>query len=261
MSDKRDKSDKKARKPRLFWLATETARAALELGTFFPYKLLSTTNMESDEHPVLAIPGFMTSDLSTKPMRKYLDELGYFSYGWGLGRNYGDEADLDRLLDLTDQIYQEHRMKISIIGWSLGGIFARQIAKARPHLVRQVITLSSPFQGVAEKTNAAWIHKLITNSRAEDTVDPTFYKDIPKAAPVPTTAIFTKQDGIVPWANCLEKKKSKIHQNIEVIGSHMGLGFNPLVLEIIKDRLLYREENWKKFQPKTRFTKTFLKLS
>ncbi len=249
------------KKPGLFWLATEGLRAGLELGSFFPYKLFADDESEVDLHPVIALPGFLSSDASTKPMRDYLEKLGYHTFGWGLGRNFGNEADLDPLLDLADSLYSQYRMKISLIGWSLGGIFARQMAKANPHLIRQVITLSSPFNGVTEKTRVGWIHKLITNADAHDAVDPAFLADIPRPAPVPTTAIYTKQDGIVPWPNCMELEPSDIHQNIEVIGSHMGLGFNPLVMEIIKDRLQYRRENWVKYKPSTRFTKAFSKIS
>ncbi len=265
---KKDKKNKKVKaevqkvqKPGMFWLATETARAAFEFSTFFPYKYFASSAVEADPHPVLVIPGFMTSDLSTAPMRKYLTELGYDAYGWGLGRNYGDEADMDILLDIADSLFQRHRKQISIIGWSLGGIFARQLAKVRPHLVRQVITMGTPFSGLTENNNVVWIHNLITNLRAEDALDPDFLADIPNPAPVPTTAIYTKQDGIVPWTYCLEKTESDIHQNVEVLGSHLGLGFNPVVIEVIKDRLLYNLENWQKYRPTGALARTFLKVS
>lgn len=250
----------KVKKPGLFWLATEAVRAGFELGSFIPYRFISDSSDTIDLHPVLVIPGFLSSDVSTKPLRDYLEKLGYHTYGWGLGRNYGDEGDLEPLLDFTDELYSKYRMKISLIGWSLGGIFARQIAKANPHLIRQVITLSSPFNDVTEKTRVGWIHQLITNSKTKDAVAPEFLEDIPKPAPVPTTAIFSKQDGIVPWANCIELIESDIHQNIQVVGSHLGLGFNPFVMEIIKDRLQYREENWVKYKPKSALAKALLKI-
>jgi len=241
--------EKKVDKPGRFWLATEIARAALEFGSFFPYKYLMNTGCEGDGHPVLILPGFMSGDTSTKPLRNYLSSVGYEAYGWGLGRNYGDESDLDRLLYRVDKIYQDNRKTISVIGWSLGGIYARQIAKARPHLIRQVITLGSPFSGITDNNHAAWIHKLITNGKGEDIIDPELLADIPKPAPVPTTAIFSKQDGVVPWEYCVERKETHIHQNIQVYGSHLGLGVNPTVIDIIVDRLQYDASNWQKFEP------------
>ena len=240
---------KEVKKPGAFWLATELVRAALEYGSFLPYKYLSSTSVEGDGHPVLVLPGFMSGDMSTRPLREYINSIGYTTYGWGLGRNYGEESDIDRLLDLTDTIYQNHRQKITIIGWSLGGIYARQIAKSRPHLIRQLMTLGSPFTGLTESNHAAWIHKIITSGKGEDIIDPELLADIPKPAPVPTTAIYSKQDGIVPWEYCLEKEETATHQNIQVYGSHLGLGVNPSVIKIIVDRLQYDQYNWQKFAP------------
>jgi len=198
---------KEVKKPGTFWLATEAMRAALEYSSFIPYKYLFSSPEEGDGHPVLVLPGFMSTDSSTNPLRRYLMDIGYSTYGWGLGRNFGEESDIDRLLDLTDNLYQEHKIKITIIGWSLGGIYARQIAKSRPHLIRQLITLGSPFTGLTESNHVAWIHKIITSGKGEDIIDPDLLADIPNPAPVPTTAIYTKQDGIVPWEYCLEEVK------------------------------------------------------
>jgi len=239
------------KKPGVFWLATEAARALFEYGSFYPYKYFSRDSDKGDGHPVLTLPGFMSGDMSTKPLRELLQNLEYNTYGWGLGRNFGEESDLERLFDLSDKIYQEHRKQITIIGWSLGGIYARQIAKARPHLIRQVITLSSPFKGVNGKNHVAWIHKLITSGKIEDVIDPELLADIPKPAPVPTTAIYSKQDGIVPWEFCIENEENDIHQNIQVYGSHLGLGVNPTVIKIIVDRLKYNQSNWTKFTPQS----------
>jgi alpha/beta superfamily hydrolase len=235
-------------KPGKFWLITEFARAAMEYTSFIPYKHFMTKEYEGDSHPVIVLPGFMSGDVSTKPLRQLLEDIGYTPYGWGLGRNYGDEEDLELLLNRIDKIYHEHRKSISVIGWSLGGIYARQLAKSRPHLIRQVITLGSPFSGITDNNHAVWIHKLITSGKGEDIIDPELLADIPKPAPVPTTAIFSKQDGVVPWQYCIEEKETAIHQNIQVYGSHLGLGVNPTVIEIIIDRLKYEASNWRKFE-------------
>ena len=215
--------EKKVNKPGGFWLATEFARAAFELSSFYTYRFLSGNETKGDGHPVLVLPGFMSTDRSTKHLRKLLKKLNYEVYGWGLGRNFGNETDINRLLELVDQIYHDHRKSISIIGWSLGGIFARQLAKARPHLVRQVITMGSPFTGITDNNHVTWIHKFITNGKGDKIIDPELLADIPKPAPVPTTAIYSKQDGIVPWQHCIEEEESEIHQNIQVYSSHIGL--------------------------------------
>lgn len=248
----------KIEKPSLFWLATEGARAAFEYGSFFPYKLLFSKQFDGKGYPVMILPGFMSSDRSTKPLRNFLNSTGYIAQGWNLGRNYGDEEDIEFLLDQIDKLYFKHRKKISLIGWSLGGVFARQIAKMRPHLIRQVITLGSPFSGVTVSNHATWLHKFITAGKGDEIIDKEFLKDLPKPAPVPTTAIFSKQDGIVPWECCIEKEENDIHQNIQVYGSHLGYGVNPLVIEIIMDRLQYGPENWVKFTPKNKLVDTLL---
>lgn len=242
-------SKQQVKKPSKFWLITETTRAIIELGLYLPYKTFRNYDEQGDGHPVMVLPGFMATDVSTKPLRKFLSKLGYESFGWGLGRNYANEDYLDALLDRVDQIYLENRTKVSLIGWSLGGIYARQIAKTNPHLIRQVITLGSPFSGITESNHAAWLHKIITDGKGTEVLDPDLIADIPKPAPVPTTAIYSKQDGVVPWEFCMEKDETNTHQNVQVRGSHLGLGINPSVLQIIEDRLQYSEENWVPFRP------------
>ena len=236
-------------KPSLLWLLTEGGRAIFEYSTFWPYNFFKKVENTGDGHPVLVLPGFMATDMSTKPLRRFIDKLGYSSYSWDLGRNYGNEAYLDLLTESVEELYNEHNQKVSIIGWSLGGVYARQIAKRSPHMVRQVITLGSPFRGVDLPNHAHWVYKFITNGKTTKDVDPMIINDLPNPAPVPTTAIYTKEDGVVPWQACMEKQESAIHQNVQVRGSHFGLGVNPTVLEIIADRLVYAEHNWEPFIP------------
>lgn len=235
--------DHKIDKPSLFWFLTEGTRATIEYGFNVPFNLFNSHANSGDGHPVLVLPGFMASDFSTRPLRRFLDKCGYSSYGWELGRNYGSEQFLEDLIIKIEQLYLDHKQKISLIGWSLGGIYARQIAKERPHLVRQIITMGSPFKALHKPNNAKWIHKLITNGQGIDVVDPELIADIPLPAPVPTTAIYSKQDGIVPWNACIEQEDD-MHQNIEVTGSHLGLGVNNTVWDIIANRLKYSKENW-----------------
>ncbi len=240
--------DAAIKKPSLFWLLTESGRALFEYGTFLPFQALQKESHEADGHPVMVLPGFMATDYSTGPLRKFINKLGYNAVGWGEGRNYARENYLGNLLAKLDNLYLETGQPISLIGWSLGGIFARQLAKERPEIVRQVITLGSPFSGVSLPNNAVWIYRLLTKGRGTESVDPALLADIPKPAPVPTTAVYTKEDGVVPWEVCMEKLVDKWHQNVQVRGSHLGLGVNPGVMKIIEDRLKYTKEDWTHFE-------------
>jgi len=242
----------KIEKPLLFWLMTEGGRAMIEYGSYFPYHFLKKREKMGDSHSVLVLPGFMASDYSTRPLRRFLKRIGYAPYGWEIGRNLGKETYIGDLIEKVEELIQQNNQKVSIIGWSLGGVFARQIAKQKPQLIRQIITLGSPFRGLSKPNHAAWVYKFITNGRSAKDMDPVLLNDIPNPAPVPTTAIYSKEDGVVPWQTCMEENESDIHQNVQVRGSHFGLGVNPTVLEIIADRLRYEEDNWVHFKPDSR---------
>lgn len=232
------------KKPSLFWFATEGHRALMEFGAFLPYRYLKRAERNGDGHPILVIPGFMASDMSTAPLRSFLENLGYATYGWGVGRNYANEDYLDLLIEKVEDLYLTHRTQVSLIGWSLGGVFAREIAKEKENIVRQVITMGSPFNGITKPNNAVWLYEWLTDGRGTEDVDPELLASLPLPAPVPTTAIYSKEDGVVPWEVCIEEKEDELHQNIQVRGSHLGLGVNPKVLDIISDRLTYRKSNW-----------------
>ena len=246
-------SNKKIKRPSLLWSLTEASRAIIEFGAYYPYKMLNKIPKSGDGHPVIFLPGFLASDKSTVPLRKFVYNLGYQVYGWGSGRNLADVKNLELLLDRIENLYHKYDNKVSIVGWSLGGVFARQIAKERPHLVRQVITMGSPFKGITKPNNAKWIHNIITKGEGTARIDPALIADLPMPAPVPTTAIYSKEDGIVPWQVCLEEHETAIHQNIQVRGSHLGMGVNPSILYIIADRLQYHEDNWIHFKPNRQF--------
>lgn len=240
-------------------LSTEIGRALFDLGahyTFLP--ILNRSKKSTDGHPVLVLPGFMASDTSTGLTRKYLDRLGYSTYGWELGRNYAREDYMEVLQARLREIHASHEQKVSIIGWSLGGVYARQVAKSHPDMVRQIITLGSPFNGVQEPNNAAWIYNRILKRERASEVSQEMINDIPIPAPVPTTAIYTKEDGVVPWQVCIEKEEDHWHQNIQVRGSHLGLGVNPSVLYIINDRLGQPVNDWGRFTGRTRYENIFL---
>lgn len=244
---------KKVNKPSLFWALTEAGRAITELGASLPFQRLYGSKGTGDGHPVIVLPGFMASKRSTTTLRKFLKKLGYTVYDWGQGRNFGKIEYKDSLLTLIDELYAVHGTRISLIGWSLGGVFARELAKERPKLIRQVITLGSPFRAVVKKNNATWLYEYVSGGKKIEELDPALLQDLPKPAPVPTTAIYSKEDGVVPWEYCIEAEETDIHQNVQVRGSHLGLGVNPSVLHIIADRLQFAQENWIPFETSNLF--------
>jgi Palmitoyl protein thioesterase len=246
-------------RPSFLWLLSEPSRALLELGMSFPFSSFSNKTVKTgDGHPVMVLPGFMSTAASTAILRKFVASLGYNVYDWGLGRNLGKIEFVGLLLERIDEIHQQTGQQVSLIGWSLGGVFARQLAKERPDIIRQVITLGSPFAGLTEPNNASWMYNLITGGRKVKEVNELFLNDLPLPAPVPTTAIYTKEDGIVPWQMCMEREEDNYHQNVQVHGSHIGLGVNPAVLSIIADRLKLSKNNWLKFRPEGFLNKKLL---
>ncbi|MFK7751549.1 MAG: esterase/lipase family protein [Sedimentitalea sp.] len=199
-----------------------------------------------DGQPVLVLPGLTTSDRSTVALRRFLRSKGYRTYGWDQGLNFGPLPGVeDALIARVNELHDKYDRKVSLVGWSLGGIYARQLAKMMPDKVRQVITLGSPFGGDPRATNAWRVYQMASGQSVEDN-DRHMGGAIAKAPPVPTTAIYSKSDGICAWQNCIEKR-SDLTENIEVKGSHCGLGHHPAAVYAIADRLAQPEGAWKKF--------------
>jgi pimeloyl-ACP methyl ester carboxylesterase len=187
-----------------------------------------------DGHAVLVLPGFGGSDLSTQPLRRALKRLGYAAHGWGLGRNLGVTRTLRSALDARiASLFDEHG-RVSLVGWSLGGIYARELARAAPQRVRRVITLGSPFNHHPRANNADRLYRWLNGG--DDTIDWEGFARRRVPPPVPCTAIYTKSDGIVHW-RCAMEDAAPNTENVEVRGSHTGLGFNPQVLRIVAERL------------------------
>lgn len=223
-------------RPSLGLYLTEGFRALKERLQSLSFRKEYMPAQLGDGHPVLVIPGFLTNDVSCKPLRNFITRIGYVAYPWGLGRNYANVEDLEVLKATMDSIYQKHGVKMTLIGWSLGGVYARELAKTKPELVRQVITLGSPFGGLQEPNNAAWIFNLIKGKKAQQ-LDQAWVDSIPSPAPVPTTALYSKNDGIVSYKVCQELKEDATHRNVEIQSSHLGMGFNKEVLTIIAEQL------------------------
>jgi len=233
--------------PALFWTLTEGGRASVELTSFVLMRRLLRRLPKGDGHPVIFFPGFFASDRSTKPMRKLFTRLGYKTYGWGLGRNlkFNDtrEAKMNVLLE---KVYKEHGQKVSLVGWSLGGVFVREVAKSNPDMVRSVISLGSPISGELDHSNARRLYEALNGK--PDTAMKTRLSTIATAPPVPTTSIYTKTDGVVAWKGSIQRPGKTPSENICVPASHIGLGVNPLVMYALADRLAQPENEWTPFE-------------
>lgn len=199
---------------------------------------------EGDGHPVIVLPGFGAGDLTTLPLRSFLGEWGYAPYAWNLGFNLGPrDGVLEGMRALLQESAQRHGERVSLVGWSLGGVYARELAKEFPDQVRCVITLGSPFAGHPRATNAWWLFELLNDSSLQD---PRLHAELRKAPPVPTTSIYSKTDGVVAW-KCSVNDPLPHTENIEVHASHLGMGMNPLALFALADRLRQDPAKWTRF--------------
>ena len=221
-------------------------RAIQELGAFVGALPLLSLAPRGDGHPVLVLPGLIASDVSTRPLRSFLNSKGYQVSGWQQGRNLGlREGVQDEMVDLLKRMNDISRRKVSLVGWSLGGLYARQLAKMMPERVRSVITLGSPFAGSPRSTNAWRVYEMASGRRADEE-DPRFGGSLSVPPPVPTTAIFSRTDGICAWQGCVEKTSAQ-SESIEVESSHCGMGHHPAVVYAVADRLAQPEGKWKPF--------------
>ena len=220
-------------------------RAAGEFaGTLAAWPLLRMAP-RGDGHAVLVLPGLSASDESTRVLRRYLADLGHEVHGWGLGRNLGPRPGVrEALLEGLDRLHEASGRAVSLVGWSLGGAYARALALRRPHAVRNVVTLGSPIAGDASSTRARRLYEWASGQRAG--TGPRPYRAVPDD--VPSTSIYSRSDGVVAWRASLQPE-GPLAENVEVIGSHVGLGVHAPVLYAVADRLAQPEGAWKRFDP------------
>ncbi len=227
------------------WLLLAEGRAVYELaGLFLTKRFLKLPR--GDGHPVLVFPGFIASGVSTRPLRTFLHHQGYNAHCWKQGRNLGLSEGLEeRMAARVHEMRQRYGSKVSLIGWSLGGVFAREVARELPEDIRLVITLGSPFG--APRANHSWhLYDVLSDTRIKD-IDPSHFERMRDPPPVPSTAIYSETDGICAWQCCVERP-GPTSESIAVEGSHCGLGWNPLVYTAIADRLSQPEGRWRPFR-------------
>ncbi|MEX1154909.1 esterase/lipase family protein [Parvibaculum sp.] len=243
---------KKRLRPPSRLLTFAEPRALLELGLGLASVPLLLRAPRGDGHPVVALPGFLAADGSTHMLRRYLDRMGYETHGWGLGRNIGSMMTRrHRLYEEVAALHKKTGRKVSLVGWSLGGIYARDVALEMPEAVRYVISLGSPFANDVRATHAGKLYEKLGGESVDDIAESDLIR-IQSDLPMPATAIFTRTDGVVNWKTCVLRESDKA-ENIEVLGSHCGLGVNPAVLWAVADRLAQKEGAFKAFDRKGPF--------
>jgi pimeloyl-ACP methyl ester carboxylesterase len=230
----------------LLWLEQ---RALFELGALVAASPWLRLLGRGDQHPVLVLPGFTASDVTTTPLRWQLRSWGYWAHGWQLGRNLGPTpAVLEGLVDRLTTLHERHGRKVSLIGWSLGGIYARELARQFPDSVRSVITLGSPYRmGLHDRSSVSRLLDRLLGGFDPGVVESWVAEDDRVPLTMPATSIYTRTDGVVRWHTCIDRD-GPLKENIEVLGSHSGLVFNPAVLYVLFNRLAQPEDDWRPFE-------------
>lgn len=199
-----------------------------------------------DGHPVVVYPGLGGGAYTTSHLRRFLKDSGFTAHDWEGGVNTGPAGALDHWLgSLEERVQALHRLhdrKVSLIGWSLGGVYAREIAKRCPDSVRQVITLATPFNSLGGGNHAGTLYKLLNHDTSQ--FAPEVEAQLRERPPVPTTSIYSKTDGIVAWRGCIEKKTAR-SESVEVAASHLGMVSHPEVMRIVVNRLAQPEGQWR----------------
>lgn len=237
-----------------FMSALMELRAPLEALSLLPTLPLLRLAPKGDGQPVLVIPGFLATDNSTYVMRRYLKRQGFNVHGWDMGRNPGLRDDIyQKLEQRIIELYGQHQEKISLVGWSLGGLYARILGHRLPDYVRQVVTLGSPFNLAHPKDTSEVeisgpilkMYERLNPNRASDELlngEPIWET----APPVPSTSIYSESDGIAAWRYCIDPVRPET-ENLRVSGSHTGMTHNPMIYYAVSERLSQPDKQWKPF--------------
>jgi pimeloyl-ACP methyl ester carboxylesterase len=231
------KPDPSAGRPSATLLLTEPFRGLFDHAALVLATPALAAAPRGDGHGVLVLPGLLASDSSTIPLRAFLRHLGYDVRGWDLGRNHGPTEIIlaglpTALLDHAERTGRP----VSVIGWSLGGVYAREMARRHPRKVRQVITLGSPYAlHDPRQSHAHGPYQRLSPRHAPDRKLPN-REQRSQPIDVPSTSVYSRWDGVVDWQACVEPETA-LHQNVEVRCSHVGFGVDPATLWLIADRL------------------------
>jgi hypothetical protein len=200
--------------------------------------------------PVMVLPVLGGGAESTARLRGALARAGFSAYDWGLGLDSGPgEFGLDRCLRRIEEqvieLFEAERRTISLLGWSLSGIYAREVAKRIDPLVRQVITLGTPFNTAADpRRQCEMLRALEGGQRLESAV----WQRLAQRPTVPCTSIYSMSDSAAPWQLCVQSE-SATFENVQVtVGSHLEMAAHPKVLEVITHRLAQPADEWRPFR-------------
>lgn len=238
-------------KPSRALLWTEGSRAVADTFCFWSALPFVGSAPRGDGQEVLVIPGLSASDISLQAMRAVISSRGYSANAWGLGMNIGPTRRIvSGLEDKLDKLYERQGRPVSLVGWSLGGILAREVARRHPDKVRNVVSLGSPLlienaDGDSLPTHATALFEALQPWHT-DFLDTRDWRSEGKLT-VPATSVYSKFDGIVPWQACVDTEGPQ-RENIEVSASHMGMGMNPHVISIVLDRLRQPEGAWQPYR-------------
>ena len=228
----------------------EMPRVMFEMSMLsWAWRLLVSNAPRGDGHPVMVLPGFSAGDESTLMLRRFLTRLGYTVLPWLQGQNTGRPELLEGAARRFYRAHQAYGVPISLVGQSLGGVFSREIARQFPDAVRTVITLGSPFAATgSESTNpfVAQLFEMMSGLSVEEMRERMPPVDPQAPLPMPTTAIYSRRDGVVAWRTCIELE-SENSENVRVCGSHSGMALNPDVLHVVADRLAQDPDEWQPF--------------
>ena len=224
--------DTEIRKPGLHLLLLES-RVLVELGSGVLTTMLKRRRQVGHGRAVIVIPGFGANDLASGVLRTRLKKLGYNAVGWGLGVNKGTNAKVrEALIEKVKTLSASTGKPVSIIGWSLGGVFARELARKLPEYVHSVITLGTPFSGSPSGNRLFGLSQRVSGKKFTDQDAEAFARRA-EPPPVITVALHSRTDGVVSWQCSLEKERVNT-SNEAVFSSHFGYLFNPLVMHKIE---------------------------
>jgi hypothetical protein len=217
------------------WGLLHEARVAVDMMaglTHLPRALLA---LRGHDEPVLLLPGFTAGDTSMWLLRAFLRRLGWDARGWGLGVNNGDApAFFAKLGELAERRVARAGAPLRVVGWSMGGFLGRELARERPELISQVITMGTPVVGGPKYTAVAGLFR----RRGYDLDAIAALCEARSCRPIeaPITAIYSRRDGVVAWQACIDRASPRV-EHIEVESSHTGLGFDVRVWRIVANQL------------------------
>ncbi len=220
--------------------AVREMRLPFELVTFGARARHLINAPRGDGRPVMLLPGYMAGEMSMQPLAAFLRILGYRVYQWGIGQNRGDVyRAMNDVGERVEALCEEKGEKLTLVGWSLGGVISREIAREFPDSVREIITLGSPIIGGPKYTTVGSLYALQFGVDLDAFEEEVHDRNL-EGLPLPATSIYSRSDGIVDWRACIDPYNDHT-RHIEVESTHFGLGVNPKVWRTVAETLAGQE--------------------